>query len=194
MACFVVPAAVGVMTVALGKRFPKRWHVNWLNAMIFGGTAALAVEHAAHGEIVPWPPFLTAVGSQAGTAAMLGEMAAVGIPMLLALVLAWVVMVVAYERVMAGFCEKAVAAVGAGAARLKTRRLDLLALMLWGTLIMVLVDQAMAFIGGNGAVAGTAAGGLAAGWLVLGILMAMPLLAIWAIAAFTPLGARICTG
>lgn len=159
MACFVVPAAAGIVTVALRKRFPKRWHVNWLNTMIFGGAAALAVEHVAHGEIVPWPPFLTAMGSPADTAAMLGEMAAVGIPMAVALVLAWVVMVVAYEIVMAGFYERVIAAVGASVMHLKKRRLDLLALMLLGTLVMVLVDNAVAFTGGDGAVAGTVACG-----------------------------------
>ena len=98
MACFVVAAIFGIIILALRKKFPERWHINWLIVMIFGGSIALAVEHVAHQEIVFWPPFLTAMGSQADTAAMLGEMATVGIPMTLALVLAWIAIVAVYEK------------------------------------------------------------------------------------------------
>ena len=70
MACFLVPAIVGMAAHSMKKKFPGHWHVNWLTAMIFGGAVGLAVEHYAHGEIVPWPPFLTAMGSPADTAAM----------------------------------------------------------------------------------------------------------------------------
>jgi hypothetical protein len=69
--------------------------------MIFGAVVAFAAEHCINGEIVPWPPFLTAMGSPAGTAAMLAEMITVGIPMTLALFLAWGILVFAYESVMA---------------------------------------------------------------------------------------------
>jgi len=96
-----VPATVGVVTTVLRKRFPERWHIDWLNIMIFGTTVAFAVEHYINGEIVPWPPFLTAVNGPADIAAMLAEMAAVGIPMTLALITAWIVMVVAYEKLVA---------------------------------------------------------------------------------------------
>ncbi len=101
MACFLVPTAIGILTTAGKKRIPENMHIGWLNTMIFGGAAALAVEHIAHGEIVPWFPFLTAMGSAADTSAMLGEMAAVGIPMTLALVGAWAGMVVVYEKFIA---------------------------------------------------------------------------------------------
>ncbi len=100
MACFLAPSALGVITTALRNKFPKQWHIDWLNTMIWGGAVALAVEHIAHGEIVLWPPFLTAMNNPADTATMLGEMAAVGIPMTIALVLVWLVMVVAHEKVM----------------------------------------------------------------------------------------------
>lgn len=101
MACFIVPASVGLFTAVFGKKFPKKWHIGWLNAMIFGGAVGLAVEHYAHGEIVPWPPFLTAMASPAETATMFNEMAAVGIPMTIALVLVWAVLVVVYEKMAA---------------------------------------------------------------------------------------------
>ena len=101
MACFLVPTIVGMAAHSAKKKFPEHWHVNWLTAMIFGGAVGLAVEHYAHGEIVPWPPFLTAMGSQADTAVMLKEMAMVGIPMTLALIAAWAVLVLVYNSVYA---------------------------------------------------------------------------------------------
>ncbi|VVB99157.1 Uncharacterised protein [uncultured archaeon] len=101
MACFIVPAIVGIGAHSQRKKFPVWAHVNWLVAMVLGGAVALAVEHYAHGEIVPWPPFLTAMASPAQTTVMLNEMAAVGIPMTIALVAAWVGMIIVYEKFMA---------------------------------------------------------------------------------------------
>ncbi len=101
MACFVVPTIAGLAAHSARKRFPENWHVGWLTTMVFGGAMGLGVEHYAHGEIVPWPPFFTAMATPADTAAMLKEMAIVGIPMTVALVLAWAVLVVAYEKIMA---------------------------------------------------------------------------------------------
>jgi len=97
MACFLVPTAVGVATTVFRRKFPEHWHIDWLNAMIWGGAVGLAVEHYAHGEIAPWPPFLTAMASAADTATMLKEMAVVGIPMTLALAAAWAILVMAYN-------------------------------------------------------------------------------------------------
>lgn len=101
MACFIVPSSVAVLTTAFRKKFPKELHINWLNTMIWGGAIALAVEHIAHQEIVPWFPFLTAMKSPTDTTAMLKEMAYVGIPMTVALVATWMVMVVVYEHFLA---------------------------------------------------------------------------------------------
>lgn len=100
MACFTAPAALGVITTIFRKKFPKQWHISWLNTMIFGGAVALAVEHIAHGEIVPWPPFLTAMSNPADTAAMFGEILAVGVPMTIALAVAWAAMVIVYEKII----------------------------------------------------------------------------------------------
>ncbi|MBN2454892.1 hypothetical protein JXB11_05105 [Candidatus Woesearchaeota archaeon] len=98
MACFLAPVSLAILTTSFRKRFPAKWHISWLNTMIWGGAVALAVEHIAHQEIVPWPPFLTAMSSPADTMLMLGEMAAVGIPMMLSLIFAWLVIVVVYEK------------------------------------------------------------------------------------------------
>ncbi|MEM4389228.1 MAG: hypothetical protein QXG98_01020 [Candidatus Micrarchaeia archaeon] len=113
MACFLVPLTLGIFTTFFRKKFPPSWHIGWLNTMIGGGALALAVEHIAHEEIVPWPPFLTAMRTPASTAVMLEEMARVGIPMTIALVVAWAAMVIVYEKVVAKAKSMAVA----GAAR-----------------------------------------------------------------------------
>lgn len=101
MACFLVSAAVGVFTTAFAKKVPEKYHIGWLNVMIWGSVLALLVEHIWHGEIVPWFPFLTAMSNPDDTAAMLTEMATIGIPMLLAVVGAWAVMVYVYNRYVA---------------------------------------------------------------------------------------------
>ncbi len=101
MSCLIVSAALGIVTTVCRKSFPQNWHIGWLNVMIFGSTIALGAEHLANGEFVPFPPFLTAMASPQSAATMLGEMLAVGVPMTMALVAAWAVVVVFYERAMA---------------------------------------------------------------------------------------------
>ena len=88
MACFLIPAGLGIITTLLRKRFPQKYHISWLNALLWGGTVMLAVEHIAHGEIVPYPPFLTA-----GLSQVLPEMLRIGVPMALISVLTWSAMV-----------------------------------------------------------------------------------------------------
>lgn len=88
MACFVVPMSAAIVTTAAGKKVSEKYHLNWLNSMFWGGVAMLAVEHIAHGEIVLYPPFLTA-----GLHEVFPEMMRVGVPMTLAVFLMWEVMV-----------------------------------------------------------------------------------------------------
>lgn len=100
MACFLVPLSVAIVISILKKigvisnEFAEKWKINWLLLMIYGAALMLAVEHIAHQEIVPWPPFLTAMATPEDTAVMLEEMAAVGVPMLIATVAVWIVLVV----------------------------------------------------------------------------------------------------
>ena len=49
----------------------------------------MGLEHILHGEIVPFPPFLTAASNPADAAAMLNEMGTVGVAMLAILLVAW---------------------------------------------------------------------------------------------------------
>ena len=95
MACFTAPATVAVVTTLFRKEIPEKYHINWLNTLLWGGTAGLALEHVAHGEIVPYFPYLTAMKSAADTAAMVHEILTVGVMMLIACVAVWAVMVYA---------------------------------------------------------------------------------------------------
>jgi len=94
MACFLVPTAAAIVTTAVSKKVPEKYHLNWLNSMLWGGVAMLAIEHLSHKEIVPYPPFLTA-----GLAEVFPEMMRVGIPMTLIIFLIWGVMVAVSIRV-----------------------------------------------------------------------------------------------
>jgi len=84
MACFLVPLGLVIITTLLSRRFLKKYRINWLNALLWGGIITLAVEHVAHGEIVPYPPFLTA-----GLPEILPEMLTVGVPMTATVCLLW---------------------------------------------------------------------------------------------------------
>jgi len=84
---------LAMFTTAFRNKVDKKHHINWLNWMLWGGVAMLAIEHVAHGEIVPYAPFLSAMSNAADTATMLQEMATVGTGMMLAIVAAWAVLV-----------------------------------------------------------------------------------------------------
>jgi hypothetical protein len=92
---------LGAATFIFRNRFPGNWHIGWLNTLTLGSTVALGVDHIASGEIVPYPPFLSAMSNPADAAVMLGEVVSVGIPMALALVAVWVAMVIVYEKLLA---------------------------------------------------------------------------------------------
>jgi hypothetical protein len=98
MACFLASAATAVITTSVRKRVSVRYHLGWLNAMLWGGVAMLAVEHIAHGEIVLFPPFLTAMRNPADTEIMLKEIATVGTAMTAGVILVWGMMVLAANK------------------------------------------------------------------------------------------------
>ncbi len=96
MACFLVPGSEGIvvtlLTKIVGKEKAERLKLKWLSTMLWGGTILLAIEHIWHGEVVPWPPFLTAMANPSDTAAMLHEMATHGTLMASMITLVWGVM------------------------------------------------------------------------------------------------------
>ena len=93
MACFLAPSTAAIVTTSLKKKIPQKYHIEWLNAMLWGGVAMLAIEHIAHGEIAPFPPFLTAMSTPAEISIMLKEIASIGISMTIAIFTVWAVMV-----------------------------------------------------------------------------------------------------
>ena len=99
MACFIAPMSLAVVTTVFKKKIPENLKIGWLNIMIWGGVIMLAVEHIAHGEVVLYPPFLTAMQTPAEIPVMLQEMATVGGTMTIAIVSIWLVMVFISQKI-----------------------------------------------------------------------------------------------
>ena len=114
MACFLVPAAEAIVVTAAyvaakkkeqkieapkladGNKFSAddvkiTWskRLGWLMSLLWGGVLLLAFEHFWHGEVVPFPPFLSAMGSPEDTRVMLHEMATVGVSMTVTVTAVW---------------------------------------------------------------------------------------------------------
>jgi hypothetical protein len=100
MACFLVPTGEAIVTTVIkhladkkGVESPFIKRMNWLNNMLWGGSALLAFEHVWHGEVTPWFPFLTNAASPESAAEMFHEMATNGVAMAVLVTLAWIAMV-----------------------------------------------------------------------------------------------------
>ena len=113
MACFVVPAAEAIIVTAAYFAAKKRetkieaksfategkfenenkitWskRLGWLLGLLWGGVLLLAFEHIWHGEVLLYPPFLSAMSSAEDTATMLHEMATVGVSMAVFVTAIW---------------------------------------------------------------------------------------------------------
>lgn len=98
MACFVAPMSLAIVTTIFRKKIPENLKIGWLNIMIWGGVIMLAVEHIAHGEVVLYPPFLTAMQTPAEIPVMLQEMATIGGTMTITILCIWLVMVYIYNN------------------------------------------------------------------------------------------------
>jgi hypothetical protein len=114
MACFLVPMGEAIVTTVVQKVTEKNekkikvegtaktgltWSrkLGWLNKMLWGGTALLALEHVWHGEVTILPPFLTAMKNPADIAPMLREMATVGLAMSVCVTIVWAIIVMIAE-------------------------------------------------------------------------------------------------
>jgi len=114
MACFLVPAGEAIVTTVVQKVMENKdkkdvgekvdviglkWsrRLSWLNKMLWGGTMLLALEHVWHREVVPWPPFLTAMENPGDVAPMLHEIATVGVAMAVTVTAVWGIMVLIAE-------------------------------------------------------------------------------------------------
>jgi hypothetical protein len=67
--------------------------LSWLNRLLWGGVLLLAFEHLWHGEIVPWPPFLTAMSNPADVGPMLHEVATIGTGMAIFVTIVWLIII-----------------------------------------------------------------------------------------------------
>lgn len=103
MACFITPIIMGIIIATLSKirADSDRLKLNMLVCMLLGGAIVLAIEHAWHGEIVPYPPFLTAMKNLEEMPILLHEMGVVGGSMTLATVFSWFGVVSAYHKLKA---------------------------------------------------------------------------------------------
>ncbi|MCD7826834.1 MAG: hypothetical protein LUH14_12900 [Clostridiaceae bacterium] len=121
MACFIVPAVEAAVTTVATKvmesrekkalaqeetaaadaesKFSFSHKMKWLNHMLWGGSALLAFEHLWHGEVVPYFPFLTAMGNASDRAGMLHEMSTVGVAMAMLVTAVWLGMVMAASAI-----------------------------------------------------------------------------------------------
>ena len=119
MACFLVPTTEAIITTIAQKVLAKKEanmevhhegsseivektgfsrKLKWLNNMLWGGSALLALEHVWHGEVVPWFPFLTAASDSSSRSEMFHEMATVGVTMALLVTAVWAGMVIVSSR------------------------------------------------------------------------------------------------
>lgn len=101
MACLLVPAATAVVTTSLRNRVSSDFKIGWLNAMLWGGTVMLLIDHIISGEIIFSPPFFTAGFDQISR-----ELLVVGLPMTLATIFAWAVAV--FFKIKFGFKKEKV--------------------------------------------------------------------------------------
>lgn len=74
--------------------------LGWLQKLLFGGVFLLMIEHIWHGEVVPYPPFLTAMNNPADIEPMLMEILTVGCTMAAAITLIWGVMVLVADHIV----------------------------------------------------------------------------------------------
>lgn len=124
MACFLAPAAEAVIVTVIRSSVKKKETVSihvgtdtkekgslepghipfsqklgWLLKLLWGGCFLLAIEHIWHGEVVPWPPFLTAMNNPADILPMLMEIATVGTTMAVLITAIWVVMLLVSKHI-----------------------------------------------------------------------------------------------
>jgi len=133
MACFLAPAAEAIIVTVIRSNVKKKeaasipvgtdpeeegsletGHIpfsqklGWLLKLLWGGCFLLAIEHIWHGEVVPWPPFLTAMSNPADVKPMLMEIATVGTTMAALITAVWVVMLLVSKHLEKKNAESAV--------------------------------------------------------------------------------------
>jgi len=98
VACFIVPLTLGVIVAVLKRallRIGEKLKLDILETLLLGGALILAAEHAWHGELVPWPPFLTAMSNPEEWSIAVHEIGTAGVVMTLAVASVWGAIVLA---------------------------------------------------------------------------------------------------
>lgn len=114
MACFLesiaLASAVGVYKKSVAKKeqslhssqsshkIPWSRKLGWYMYLLLGGAFLLAFEHIWHGEIVPYPPFLSAMETKDGFITMLEEIAIVGTLQVVLITCVWGIMIFVAEK------------------------------------------------------------------------------------------------
>ena len=159
MACFVAPAGAAIVTsvarqvvkrkegsvpAAVTPRVQWKWtrRLGWLNTMLWGGSALLALEHVWRGELALWPPFLTALNTPQAVGPMLREIATTGVYMTALVVFAWAALVAIAELRM----RRATRSQREADSPLESLQLGFLGLILGGSALMWSVDRAVVYV------------------------------------------------
>jgi hypothetical protein len=111
MACFIAPLVEAIAVTAIRKsglkgNSPYLQHLPDLEKMLWGGTLMLIVDHIINGELMWRFPFFSALETSGGFTTMLHEMLTVGVPMSLALTVAWVIWVAVKEHGLRAYSTK----------------------------------------------------------------------------------------
>lgn len=104
MACFTVPLAEAIVVSVVKSVALKKGNANekvqivrenlaTLEKMLYGGSIMFALEHIVNGEITAKFPFLTALETAEGTAAMLKEISTLGVGMSVLVTGVWGLMI-----------------------------------------------------------------------------------------------------
>lgn len=93
MACLITPAVAATITTFAKNKVDPKYHLEWLNLMLWGGTIMLIVDHIISGEIIPYFPFLSAMKSPEQIPVMLKEILVTGSLMTLAIISTWAMLV-----------------------------------------------------------------------------------------------------
>lgn len=92
VACFIAPAIAGIIVSIIRRVFKgadSKVNLSLLEVMLWGGVLLLAFEHLWHGELVPWPPFLTSMQNSVDRARAINEITTTGIAMAIAVTALW---------------------------------------------------------------------------------------------------------
>ncbi len=85
----MIVAIITTILQRIAKKLSEKLKLSILTTLLWGGSIILMIEHIWHGEVVPWPPFLTAMSNPSEIPVMLNEILTTGTLMTLATFTTW---------------------------------------------------------------------------------------------------------